>query len=100
MACTVTDAFSVDPEALADAVQRMGEYVRHTESIVAEIDSLVTHLHQTWSGQAAAAHVEAHRHWSHGEATMRDALNRLKTAGGAAHHNYTQAMATNSAMWS
>jgi WXG100 family type VII secretion target len=100
MAFTVADAFSVDPEALADAVQRMGEYVRHTESIVAEIDSLVTHLHQTWSGQAAAAHAEAHRHWSHGEATMRDALNRLKTGGGAAHHNYTQAMATNSAMWS
>src|SRR6185437_10369797 len=100
MAFTVTDAFSVDPEALADAVQRMGEYVQHAESIVAEIDSLVAHLHQTWSGQAAAAHVEAHRHWSHGEATMRDALNRLKTADGAAHHNYTQAMATNSAMWS
>jgi WXG100 family type VII secretion target len=100
MAFTMADAFSVDPDSLADAVQRMGEYVRHAESIVAEIDSLVTHLHQTWSGQAAAAHAEAHRHWSRGEATMRDALTRLKTAGGGAHHNYTQAMATNSAMWS
>jgi ESAT-6 family protein len=100
MAFTVADAFSVDPESLADVVQRMGEHVQHTESIVAEIDSLVTHLHQTWSGEAAAAHVEAHRHWSRGEATMRDALNQLKTAGGGAHHNYTQAMATNSAMWS
>jgi uncharacterized protein YukE len=78
----------------------MAEYVRHTESIVAEIDSLVTHLHQTWSGQAAAAHAEAHRHWSRGEATMRDALNRLHAVGRGAHHNYTQAMATNSAMWS
>ena len=100
MAFTVANAFSVDPDSLADAVQRMGDYVRHTESIVTEIDSLVTHLHQTWSGQAAAAHAEAHRHWSRGEATMRDALNRLKTAAGGAHHNYTQAMATNSAMWS
>ena len=96
----MADAFSVDPDSLADAVQRMAEYVRHTESIVTEIDSLVTHLHQTWSGQAAAAHAEAHRHWSRGEVTMRDALNRLKAAGGGAHHNYTQAMATNSAMWS
>ena len=100
MAFIVADAFSVDPESLANAVQRMGEHVRHTESIVGEIDSLVTHLHHTWSGEAAAAHAEAHRHWSHGEATMREALNRLKTAGRAAHHNYTQAMATNSAMWS
>lgn len=97
---TVADAFSVDPEALSDAIQRMGDFVRYTESVVSEIDSLVTHLHQAWSGQAAAAHAEAHQRWSHGEATMREALHQLTTAGGTAHHNYTQAMATNSAMWS
>ena len=100
MAFSVADPFSVDPAALADALQRMGDYVRHTESVVAEIDSLVTHLHHSWSGQTAAAHAEAHRHWSQGEETMREALNQLKTAGGTAHRNYTQAMATNSAMWS
>jgi WXG100 family type VII secretion target len=100
MAFTVAEAFRVDPEALADAMQRMGEFVRHTESLVAEIDSLVTHLHQTWSGEAAAAHAEAHRHWAHGEATMREALKQLKTAGSTAHHNYTGVMAANSAMWS
>lgn len=96
----MADAFSVDPEALTDAMQRMADFVRHTESVVSEIDSLVTHLHLTWSGQAAAAHAEAHHRWSHGEATMREALSQLKTAGSGAHHNYTQAMATNSAMWS
>jgi WXG100 family type VII secretion target len=96
----MADAFSVDPEALADALQRMGEFVRDTESVVAEIDSLATHLHRTWSGQAAAAHAEAHRHWSHGEAMMREALTQLKIAGTAAHHNYTRAMATNLTMWS
>jgi WXG100 family type VII secretion target len=100
MAFSVADPFSVDPAALADALQRMGDYVQHTESVVAEIDLLVRHLHQTWSGQTAAAHAEAHHHWSHGEETMRAALNQLKTAGGTAHRNYTQAMATNSAMWS
>ena len=97
---TVADAFSVDPDALANALQRMTEFVQHTESVVAEIDSLVTHLHHTWSGQAAAAHAEAHRHWSHGEATMRQALTQLKTEGSAAHHNYTGAMSTNQTMWS
>lgn len=99
-AFTVADAFTVDPEALADAMQRMGEFMHHTESLVAEIDSLVTHLHQTWSGEAAAAHSEAHRHWSQGEATMREALQQLKAAGSTAHHNYTRAMAANVAMWS
>jgi WXG100 family type VII secretion target len=96
----VADAFRVDPEALADAMQQMSEFVRHTESVVAEIDSLITHLHQTWSGEAAVAHAEAHRHWSRGEATMREALKALKSAGTTAHHNYTGAMATNTSMWS
>jgi WXG100 family type VII secretion target len=96
----MADAFSVDPDALADAVQRMGEFVRHTENMVSEIDSLVGHLHATWSGQAATAHAEAHQHWSRGEAMMREALTQLKTAGTAAHRNYTRAMATNTTMWS
>lgn len=96
----MADAFSVDPDALANAVQRMTEFVRHTGSVVTEIDSLVTHLHGSWSGEAAAAHADAHRHWSQGEATMREALRRLKTAGSAAHDNYTGAITTNTAMWS
>jgi WXG100 family type VII secretion target len=100
MAFTVADAFSVDPEALADALQLMGEFAQHTESVVAEIDSLVTQLHQTWTGQAARAHAEAHQHWSHGEAMMREALTQLKTAGNGAHHNYTHAMQANLTMWS
>lgn len=96
----MTEAFSVDPDALAEALQQMSEFVRHTEMVVGEIDSLVSHLHGTWSGQAADAHAEAHQHWSRGEAMMREALAQLKTAGTKAHHNYTQAMATNKSMWS
>jgi hypothetical protein len=47
MASTVADAFSVDTDDLADALQRMQEFVQHTESVVAEVNSLVTQLHQT-----------------------------------------------------
>jgi WXG100 family type VII secretion target len=96
----VADAFSVDPAALEDAARRMGDFVRYTESMVAEIDSLVTHLHGAWSGEAAAAHAEAHRHWARGEANMREALARLTAASAAAHHNYTGAMNANTSMWS
>jgi WXG100 family type VII secretion target len=96
----MADAFSVNPEALADALQQMSEFERHTESLVAEIDTVVTHLHGTWSGHAATAHAEAHRHWSQGEAMMREALQQLATAGVAAHHNYTGVMAANVTMWS
>ncbi len=96
----MNDSFSVVPEALADALQRMAEFEHHVESMVSEIDSLVTTLHIAWSGQAAAARAEAHKHWSRGEAMMREALAQLKSAGAAAHQNYTFAMATNTTMWS
>ena len=96
----MAEAFRVDPQALADTVQRMVEFQRHAESMLAEIDSLVTNLHATWTGQGATDHAEAHRHWARGEAMMREALAQLRAAGATAHRNYTGAMSTNSAMWS
>ena len=96
----MAEAFRVDPQALADAVQRMAEFQRYAESMLAEIDSLVSNLHATWTGQGAVAHAEAHRHWVRGEAMMREALAQLRTAGATAHRNYTGAMSTNLAMWS
>jgi WXG100 family type VII secretion target len=96
----MAEAFRVDPQALADSVQRMTEFHHYAESMLAEIDSLVANLHATWSGEGAAAHAEAHRHWARGEAMMREALAQLRTAGATAHRNYTGAMSTNLAMWS
>jgi WXG100 family type VII secretion target len=96
----VTEAFRVDPEALADAVQRMEEFQRRAEDMLTEIDSCVKRLHATWTAQGAAAHAEAHQHWARGEAMMREALTQLKSAGATAHANYTGAMSTNTAMWS
>jgi WXG100 family type VII secretion target len=96
----VAEAFRVDPEALADAVQRMSEFQRTTEAMLAEIDSRVTRLHAAWTGEGAAAHAEAHRHWARGEAMMREALAHLRTAGATAHRNYTGAIAKNLSMWS
>jgi WXG100 family type VII secretion target len=96
----MAEAFRVDPQALADSVQQMAEFQRYAESMIAEIDSLVANLHATWTGEGAAGHAEAHRHWARGEAMMRDALAQLRTAGATAHRNYTGAMSTNLAMWS
>jgi WXG100 family type VII secretion target len=96
----MAEAFRVDPQALADAAQRMSDFQRHSESMLTEIDSLVTNLHTTWSGETATAHAEAHQHWARGEAMMRAALARLRDAGARAHGNYTGAMSTNLAMWS
>jgi uncharacterized protein YukE len=62
------------------------------------VTSLHATLHATWTGQGAAAHAEAHRHWARGEAMMREALARLRAAGGTAHRYYPGAMSTNLAM--
>ena len=85
-------------EALADAVQRMAAFTRYAE--VSEIGSRITRLHVTWTGEAAAAHAEAHQHWVCGEAMMRAALARMSAAGAIAHTNYTGAASTNLGMWS
>lgn len=81
-------------------VQRMAAFQRYAEDTIAEIDSRVTRLHASWTGEAAAAHAEAHRHWARGEAMMREALAQLKQATTTAHGNYTGAMSANLAMWS
>jgi WXG100 family type VII secretion target len=96
----MADAFQVDPDALADAVERMSDFQRYAESMLSEIDSLVSNLHATWTGEGATAHAEAHRHWAQGEAMMREALAQLRTAAHTAHGNYTGAMAKNLSMWS
>jgi WXG100 family type VII secretion target len=96
----VAEAFRVDPEALADAVQRMAAFARYAEDMISEIDSRITRLHATWTGEAAAAHAEAHQHWMRGEAMMRAALARISAAGAIARTNYTGAASTNLGMWS
>jgi WXG100 family type VII secretion target len=95
----VADAFSVDTAALADTVERMAQFGRAAEALLAEIDSTVKNLHISWTGEAAGAHRYAHEQWEHGAALMRAALERLGRAGAAAHHNYSQATSTNASNW-
>ncbi len=95
----MADSFAVDTDALAEAVQRMRDYIQHSASVVAEANSLMAHLHETWSGLAATAHAEAQRKWEHGDQMLREALGQLETAGRTAHQNYTLAAEANMKMW-
>lgn len=95
----MADSFAVDTDALAEAMQRMREYIQHSASVVAEANSLMAHLHETWSGLAATAHAEAQRNWDRGDQMLREALGQLETAGKTAHQNYTQAAEANMKMW-
>ena len=97
---TVAEQFSVDPESLAESLADMADFQQTAQSLLAEIETTVADLHGAWSGEAAAAHAEAHRSWTHGAALMQEALNRLRTIGDTAHGNYTGVMQNNSSMWS
>jgi WXG100 family type VII secretion target len=96
----VADFFSVDPEAVADALDRMTDFQRTAEALLGEIDSTVKNLHVTWSGDAAVAHADAHQRWARGAAMMREALDQLHKAGTGAHGNYTSVIEANQKMWS
>jgi WXG100 family type VII secretion target len=96
----MAEGFSVDPGALADALDEMDDFQRTAASLLDEIESTVQALHVTWSGEAAAGHAEAHRLWTHGAAQMQEALGKLHTAGGHAHGNYTGVMDANRSNWS
>jgi uncharacterized protein YukE len=80
----MAEPFRVDPEALNDARRQLAELHRHTERTLSEIDSLVTNLRTPWSGRGAAARADAHRHWTGGEAMLRESLARLQSADASA----------------
>jgi WXG100 family type VII secretion target len=96
----VADGFSVDPEAIADAVERMADFQRAAEALLSEIDATVKNLHISWAGEGAVAHSKAHQQWAGGAAMMREALGRLHSAGTGAHGNYTGVITANQTMWS
>ena len=81
----MTEAFSVDPEALSDALDRMDGFQRTASALLAEIDAVVKNLHVSWDGSGAAAHSRAHQQWIHGAAQMDQALRRLHQIGTGAH---------------
>ena len=77
----MAEPFRVDPHALNDALRQLAELHCHTERALREIDSLVINLDTPWARRGAAARAEAHRHWTRGEAMLRESLARLGSAG-------------------
>ena len=96
----MAEAFSVDPEALSDALERMDGFQRMSAALLAEIDNVVKNLHVSWDGAGAAAHAQAHQKWAQGGAPLVGAARGRDQSGTGAHHNYNQAAATNRGMWS
>ena len=95
----MADAFGVDPDRLADILQRMAHYQVVTDSMLAEIDVVANNLQRNWDGAAGDAYDARHDQWRRGAAMMRDALVHLRQAGAHAHQAYTSVIKANQKIW-
>ena len=91
--------FHVDPEKLADAVRQMQDFHTALVEAVAEADSLMARVDQTWDGEAASTGQDGYRRLHAGAEQMREALGQLKKFLGNAHKGYVSAISGNSQMW-
>jgi WXG100 family type VII secretion target len=93
------DGYRVDLDRLADMIDQISQFDQRIESAQEDVDKQVDRLHTTWTGQAAAAHRQAHAEWMRGVAEMRAGLTEMRRNAGVAHDNYRSAVTTNSRMW-
>jgi WXG100 family type VII secretion target len=94
----VTD-FHIDLPLLDSTTQDLARFDAFIDHKLGDLDRVVEHLHVTWTGQAAAAHAQAHREWRAGADRMREGLLAMRTAARVAHDNYHAAATANQAMW-
>jgi WXG100 family type VII secretion target len=87
--------YRVELEELLAFVDRLQSFEQRAEAIAARVDGRVAGLHDSWSGQAAAAHRAQHDEWMAGATQMREALGQLRAAAEHAHRNYTEAAQLN-----
>lgn len=89
----------MDLEELDSVVGHADELTKQVETWLNDLDALLSRLHETWSGETAAAQLEAHRQWVLGAEQMSESLRNLRSAAHTAHANYSSAVSANSKMW-
>jgi WXG100 family type VII secretion target len=92
--------YRVELEELLAFVDRLQSFEQRAEAIAARVDAQIAALHDTWSGNAAAAHRAQHDEWMAGAAQMREAIAQLRAAAHNAHRHYTDAARLNVEMLS
>lgn len=91
--------YTVDLGELRHKIDEMAAFEASIERALHHLDRVVEGLHITWTGQAAAAHREAHEKWVAGLKEMHTGLVEIRDAADRAHGNYTSAVEANSRMW-
>lgn len=93
-------AFSVDLDQLADTVATLAATAGQCDEALGLVSTRVARLHDSWSGQTAAAQVAAQARWEAGFRTMTEGLARMRAAAETAEHNYRAAIDVNVRLWS
>jgi WXG100 family type VII secretion target len=91
-------AFVVDLPGLSDLVADIAAFEGVVSSQVDRLESEMGRLHGEWTGEAAAAQLQAHERLREGLAWMRRGLADMERAGRIAHANYASAVQTNQSM--
>ncbi|QIG41541.1 hypothetical protein G5V58_01035 [Nocardioides anomalus] len=92
-------AYSVDLARAREVVESLTSVESSVSEVVGDLRWRVARLHALWQGEAALAHLDAHRAWSAAYDDMHEALTALRRAVHLAAEAYAEAAATNTANW-
>ncbi len=93
-------AFSVDLDQLGETVATLADTARQCDEALSLVSARVARLHDTWSGQTAAAQTDAQARWETGFRTMTEGLATMRAAAETAECNYRAAIDVNVRLWS
>ncbi len=92
-------AYDVDLDELRAAVSGLAACQRDLLALATDVDALQLRLQGGWAGLACDAQASSHASWREDCAAMVTALAALRGIAGAADQHYSDAVATNLALW-
>ncbi|CAJ1586156.1 WXG100 family type VII secretion target [[Mycobacterium] wendilense] len=95
----MAEPYGVDLDRMITVVEQMADYQRVVESMLDEVDTVVSNLHLNWDGAASRVHTNVHQQWRAGAEMMSQALEQLQQAAGHAHEAYSTAIESNRKIW-
>lgn len=93
------DRLTVDFAVLGELVERLAAHIDATDSVLGDVDQIVTDLASNWTGEAQEAFRAAVDQWRSDTRDLRDELHRIRDFVVTAHGNHASAVETNVRIW-